>query len=111
LHDIILSFFILLFEQDDTDVVIQIFNSGLLESIGNVWVNRNCKLVEKKENLINQYDCYFGHVATLSNMILYYSIAKPTIALTERKEYKELIESNIDAYNLTHPRPLFQKEK
>src|ERR1700744_6554441 len=92
LHDIILNFYCLLFEQDKEVIKEVFFGYGLLEKVGAIWVLRKnaINLLTTRASKANQnYEHCFGHIAILTNMLLSYSIStKMNSELIERKEWK-----------------------
>jgi hypothetical protein len=115
LHDIILNFFCLLFEQEKEVIKEVVFAYCLLEKVGNLWVTRKnaINLISssraKRDKGIQNYEHCFGHVAILTNLLLSFSTStKMYNELMERKEWKESIELSLECYNNTHPQPLFE---
>jgi hypothetical protein len=127
LHDIVLNLFLLLCEQDDEDVLMDIFvNSDLLEKIGSIWskfcaetfaVENEANGTEQsqKKAKLNIYSwpnittaegkqtfwCFFGHVAILSTMISEICDKPSLNELVDVSEmWKKYTEPNLDAYNM-----------
>jgi hypothetical protein len=128
LHDIVLNLFLLLCEQDDEDVLMDIFvNSDLLEKIGSIWskfcadavatlhdegTNSPPDAGKPKPNIYSwpnieteegksAFWCFFGHVAILSNMIAEICDKPALNELIDVSElWKKYTEPNLDSYNL-----------
>lgn len=126
LHDIVLNLFMLLCDQDDEDVLMDIFvNSDLLEKIGAIWskfcsdaaaaLHGEASAPNANPKKLNVYSwpsivtdegkstfwCFFGHVAILSNMIAEICDKPALNELIDVSEmWKKYTEPNLDAYNL-----------